>query len=377
MKSTTPIALAQALFLVAASAAAQEADEAAPVAASEPDGELPLGDGPAAAPAGVRHLPQHQLDASEDARLRFSVPDAATVGELVVRWRALDGDGPVHDVSAVRASDGWEADIAAAELPRAGMAYWVVRRTPDGEQPVFASEDAPHPAHVREPDVVGYERAELERRGGRRSRVAARGEYVQLGTRTTEDAAGTHRERSDYYELEASYAYAFFVVVDEIRLALGRMRAHVHNVDAPDESQGTLGLDYGTAQITWRAHDILRFRTGVLFGISHDGFEVGGLLDVIIGQREGTNLTFGVEGATTLGATGRARLGWLTIPSVPMGATIEVTTWPLAGDGGLRLLYDIAYELYPGAFLRAEAGYRGWDSTTGGLSAGGELALAF
>lgn len=381
------------ITMVASPRAALAQDDPEPTAepetvgAAAPDAEFPEEPAepsevpepePAEVPPAVHHLPVHQLHSSEPAIFRFEVRDPGAFEAVTVRYRPLGAEGPVREVRAARYPGGWAAEVPAEELPRPGIGYWVVARTDEGEEPVFASAEAPHPAHLREPNEVSYERAALERRGGRRSRAAVSGEYVQLGTRAVIETDGTRRNLDEhYYSLEASYAYSFFLVVEEIRFALGRLRGNVVDTDMPGGPEDTRGLDYGTATIMWKAHDWVRFRTGVLFGFSHRGFEVGGAGDIVIGDHEGTSLTLGADGVTTLGVTGRARLGWLTVPRLPMGATVEITNWPVGDEAGLRLLFDAAYQLYPGAHLRVEAGYRGWNSTTGGVSLGGELALAF
>ena len=362
-----------------ASEEATAPDAEFPEEGSEASGEArpPTEPVPESRPA-VRHLPVHQLRSDEDATFRFEVADPGAFEAVIVRYRPLGAEGPVREAEAARHPGAWAATVAAIDLPTPGIAYWVVARTASGEEPVFASPSAPHPAHLDEPNQVTYERAALERHGGRRSRAAVSGEYVQLGTRAVVESDGTRRNLDEhYYSVEASYSHSFFLVVDEIRFALGRLRGNVVDTDMPAGPQDERGLDYGTATIVWKAHAWVRFRTGVLFGFSHRGFEVGGAGDVVVGDHEGTSLTFGAEGVTTLGVTGRARLGWLTVPKLPMGATVEVTNWPVGDEAGLRLLFDAAYQLYPGAHLRVEAGYRGWNSTTGGVSLGGELALSF
>jgi hypothetical protein len=67
----------------------------------------------------------------------------------------------------------------------------------------------------------------------------------------------------------------------------------------------------------------------------------------------------------------------LVMPRLPMGATVEVTTFPVGDEPGMRLLLDASYEIYPGAYLRLIGGYRGWTSTIGGPSIGAEMAFAF
>ena len=340
-------------------------------------GDAPEPGGEAASPAEVRiqHLPVHSVTADE-VELVFHVRHPERLGRLLVRHRPLgEGGGGVREVNVRRTGRGWVALIDTADVAWPGFVYWAIERRGETERPVFASAEAPHPVHVMEPEGLAYERRALRRRDGRRSRARLRGDYVQLGTRAVIDSMGDRQELSEhYYLLEASYSYSFFSEVDEIQLALGRMRGNVVHLGSSVDERG---IDYGRAAITWRALDLLRFRTGVLFGFSQSGFEVGASGYVIIGQPEGTSLTFGGEGITTLGGTGKVRLGWATLPRIPMGATVEVTTYPAGEDAGVRLLYDVAYELYPGAYARIEGGYRGWNSTTGGLSLGGELALAF
>ena len=118
-------------------------------------------------------------------------------------------------------------------------------------------------------------------------------------------------------------------------------------------------------------------RSRLVFGVSQSGFELGGALALVVGEPEGTGLELGFEGVTGLGVTGRLRLGWATVPRVPMGATIELTNFPTGDAAGVRLLFDAGYELYPGALLRVTGGYRGWTSVVGGPSLAADLLLAF
>jgi hypothetical protein len=321
--------------------------------------------------AHIEHVPRMELP-TEGAIIGFRVRNPEQLGRIVVRYR-WGHDDQVHDAAARLEDSGYVAHLWDARVEPTTLRYWVVAREPDGsERPVFASEDEPHPAQVRDPERSAYERRALARRQGRRSRAIVQGEYVSLGGRGVLGEDGVRRTHEEhYYRTEVGYSYAFFALVDEIRLNVGRMRSNAATV------QGKRGLDYGSASITWRVADHLRLATTVLFGFSHAGFEVGAGADAILGEPEGTSLTLGLDGITTLGVTGRARLGWRTITRVPMGATVEVTTFPVDENAGVRLLYDAGYEIYPGAMIRAEVGYRGWSSTTGGLSAGANVALAF
>jgi hypothetical protein len=353
-----------------AETAEADADDDAETAGADADEEA------ASEGDGVAHVPVHEL-VGEDAVLLFDVVDPLFIGEVVVRYRRLEGEGGVVEVEAQPTEDPEQlaARIPVEDVGESGLVYWVVERTPDGsERPLFASPAAPHPVHVHPPEDIAYARRRLAAWGGRRNRIRLRGEYVNLGEREVVDASGTARQETEaYYRVGVMYSYSFFSIVDTILIGLGRMRG---NVVDPEMAEDERGVDYGHGHITWHLHDLFRLETGILFGFSQEGFEIGGHTDLLIGEPEGNSVTLGVDGITGLGATGKVRLGWATVPRFPMGATLEVTTFPVGDKTGMRLLYDVAFEIYPGAFARVEAGYRGWGSTTGGLSLGAELVLS-
>jgi hypothetical protein len=60
-----------------------------------------------------------------------------------------------------------------------------------------------------------------------------------------------------------------------------------------------------------------------------------------------------------------------------MGAALELTTFPLGQDAGVRLLYDVAYVYAPGSSVALRAGFQGRTSVTGGPSAGLMVRHAF
>jgi hypothetical protein len=325
----------------------------------------------------IAHEPPAELS-SEGDTLWFWASDPDRMGEIVVHIRPAEDGGAWQERVAVRGDRGWMVRLEPEHLPVEGVLYWVGERRADGsERAVFASAELPHPVPVVEPVLAAYERRRLAEREGRRHRAYLMGEYVGLGQRTFQDAEGALVQTDErYWRWEASYEHAFFSVVDSIRIRAGQMRGQVARTGR-EVREEDVGVDYGSAEVVWRALDVLRFRTAVAFGFSQRGFELGGAADVILGQPEGPNLSLGVEGMTTLGVTGRLRLGWLVMPRLPMGATVEVTTFPVGDEPGMRLLLDASYEIYPGAYLRLIGGYRGWTSTIGGPSIGAEMAFAF
>lgn len=324
----------------------------------------------------IVHVPANEVS-HEGAELWFWASDPDRLGQIVVELRPTAG-GPTTELVAVRGDEGWFVRLTPKMLPLGGVSYWVVERMPDGsERPVFASARDPHEVTVRQSVLAAYERRRVKERRGRRNRAILSGEYVGLGKRTIRVGGADKVVDELYWRAEASYEYSFFWAVDSVRIHVGRLRGEVVNLNGPAVGASTVGLDYGSADIVWRAHDLLRFRTSVTFGFSQEGFELGGGAAMVIGEPQGTSLTLGVDGVTGLGVTGRLRLGWLVVPRLPMGATIEVTTFPLADEPGMRLLLDAAYEIYPGAYLKIVGGYRGWTSTAGGASIGAEMAFAF
>jgi hypothetical protein len=360
---------AQAATETAAATTTPPATPGAPTPTPAPDATV---DPP---PPVVTHAPHNAAQDGDALRFDVHVRGPDLVDAVIVRVRAAGSDAEPIEAIAHRVPGGFAADVAGEHVQAPAIEYWVVARLGDAEQAVFASPDAPHVVHVTESALAIHERTMLTRREGRRARAGVRGEMVYLGQQRRLEA-GASALSAQYYRLEASYAHGFFTIVDEIRFSLGRMRGVVEGV-GDDPGPRDPGMDYGTAEITWFAHDLVRFRTAILFGFSQVGFEWGGGLAMTIGDPDSTSLTLGVDGATTVGLAGKLRLGWLTIPRVPMGATIEVTGYPLGDETGMRLLYDVGYEIYPGAIVRVEAGYRGWASTAGGPSLGGEMTFAF
>ena len=373
----------------------QSDDAAASANAATPPVET---DSPAASeapPSLVTHLPINECD-GRGARLTFDVAEPDRIAAIIVRYRPARGagrdggtgaDGQPEEMRAARYAGSFEARLPAQAAAYPGFSYWVVARDQgrEGERPIFASDQRPHFVAVVESEGERYEREGLHARAGHRAQASVRGEWVEIGDRPVTAPDGTRQRLGErYYRVEASYAHHFFSRVDRIRLGLGHLRGQSNrtaiSVDGrppPEPRSDELGLDYGEAEILFRILDHLRLRSAVLFGFSHAGFEVGGKLSMVLGDPDGTGLDAGFSAVTTLGRTAFVRLGWLTVPSVPMGATIEVTDFPDGDQVGVRMLYDVGYAFDPGTSIRVNAGYRGVSSTSGGPSLGAELAAAF
>jgi len=322
---------------------------------------------------GILHSPQNELSTGK-GRLVFRVLAPDRAGTIVVEWRPRGG-GRGGRVVAARDVGGWIAELPEAAVQPPGFSYWAIERLDDGtERPIFASAADPHPVQVFDTTRDAGRRDELEGLRGRRSEMTARGEWVDFGQRRVPLYGSDVPDR--YYRLEAGFSYAILSAVDRIDIAIGHLRGRAATLGVRDPDF-RVGTDYGRAAITWLADPLVRIRTSILFGISQEGFEEGGGGDLILGQPWRTSFTVGVDGVTTLGWTGRVRLGWATVERVPMGASIAVTTFPAGEDAGVRLLYDVGIEIGDAWLVRAEGGYQGRTSVTGGPAAGLEVALRF
>ncbi len=374
-----------------------DASEETPAAGgSEPSAEArtsPESRPPAGKPAEravIRHFPQNEL-VTGNGELLFTLEHPELAGEVLVRFRSdkIEG-GRVQQVQARRSTHGYVARLASDDAEPPGFVYWAVERMPDGsERPVFADKSHPHPVQVVDPAEVARERKELQARGGKSSRLFLTGEYVDFGSRRVRvadavPAAGeapqprSRRFDDNYYHLQAGYAYSFFSTVEEIRFNVGRLSgngATLYELAEPESFEPA--IYYGESAITWFLISGLRLRTSLVLGISHDGFEGGGGGEFVLGHPDRTSLCLGLKGVTTLGITGRIRLGFLAVPRLPMGASVEITDFPVGSDFGVRLLYDLGYEIAPGTTVSVYGGYQGRTSVLGGFAAGGSAAVAF
>ncbi len=351
--------------------------------AEEQEAELPPNAADIAAREGrafIGHLPVSSADASAIA-LRFDIRGNDLAGQVRVYFRPLEAPQAAPEMVVVRRENkGYFARIPANSAPEPGIAYWVIEVKADGvEHPVFASAASPQPLHIHVDEETAREQRLLRYFHGQRSRVTLRGERVALGKFKIQNppAGSTANDEADrYYHLEAQYAYRFFRTIEELEFALGSLRG-----DLLDQAQITerrkVGLDYGRSAITFAFGSMFRLRTGVLLGVSTEGFEVGFDLGTILGDRDGTQLEFKGGYITGLGGNFGTRLGWATVPRVPMGASVEVTNFPTNDDLGVRMLFDIGYQISDAALVRFIGGYRGRTSLAGGPSLALELHYGF
>jgi hypothetical protein len=79
-----------------------------------------------------------------------------------------------------------------------------------------------------------------------------------------------------------------------------------------------------------------------------------------------------------VGSSGYFRLGWGTVPDVPMSATVEVTDMPDSQrPTGVRLYYDIARSVGHGVRLGLRVGYAARVQSVAGFTSGANAMLDF
>lgn len=328
--------------------------------------------------AAIAHAPLHE-GLVGTARLVFEVREPQLAGAIIVHVVPAASTAKPARVEALRGGRAYEAVIPRELAVPPGFAYFVTERMADGtERAVFADSAAPHPVRVTRPPAEEDELRRLAARKGQRSTVTLSADAIDFGDRALGGASGEVHDR--YYRIEAGYAYSFLTRIETIQLSLVRVRgqgATWSQGEPPVVADTSPGIDYGRAEVTLLAHDELRLSGALLLGASQRGFEYGGGATVLLGDPYAMSLELGVERVTTLGTTGRLRLGFAAMPQVPMGAAIEVSTFPTGDDSGVRLLYDIGYRLGPITQLTVRAGYQGRTSVTGGPAIGASFDYGF
>jgi hypothetical protein len=101
------------------------------------------------------------------------------------------------------------------------------------------------------------------------------------------------------------------------------------------------------------------------------GFAVGGRGELRLGDRDASHIATGVEVMADVGASGFFRLGWGTVPGVPMTATVEISNLPASDRAtGVRLYYDLGHDFGRGLRVGLRVGYAARIEQVAGLTGG-------
>jgi len=321
----------------------------------------------------IDHVPVNELPAEAAVELRFQTAAPDRMGVVTVHVLPDAHHAQSLAIPVRRTAQGYFATLPAERVREPALRYYVTQTLDGGaEQAVFASADAPHRVRV----VMSPERAaELAKLRSKRSAIALQAEAVSFGAHKLTPESPELADR--YYWLEAGYSYAVLSVVEEVALHLIRVRAEVGERVGTSAQLTQPGIDAGRATITWRLAAPLRVRSSLLLGASQRGFEYGGGMDVVLGDPRHVSLELGAHVVRTLGETAHLRLGFHALPQLPMGAAIEVTSFPSSHEPGVRLLYDVGYRFAETLEIALRAGYQGRSSITGGPSLGLAVRYGF
>lgn len=325
----------------------------------------------AAASADVRHVPPSDAVAGTAVELIAEAPpDTPT---LVAHVRPT-GARTWQDLELVRRDDGrWVAVVPATLVVPPGLEYFVT----SGPEVVFATAEWPHALEVHVPDEAARRARDLLRSHEHRSRIHTGGEYVNYGAERVMDT----RLDDNYYRFDADFAYRLWSYpVEEIRVGytrlLGTTRAEMCASSTPCTADAGFKVG-GFFEVGLAPIEGIRFDARVIV-IAATTFEVGGRLEARLGTLDGTHIAAGTEYLASVGANGYFRLGWATVPGLPMAATVEVTNLPADNrDPGVRLYYDIARDVGGGLRLGIRVGYAARSAEVAGFTGGAGATVEF
>ena len=320
----------------------------------------------------VRHVPPG--DALAGKQLELVAEAAATTPALVAHVRPHGTTGAFQPIELVRRDDAhWVAVVPAASVEPPGVDYYIAA----GDAPVFASPQWPHTTTVRSTPDAERRGRDLVRVHGRRSKVSTHFDWVELGDK--------HGVADSYYRVDADFSYRLWTYpLEEIRV--GYTRVIGNTLAAPDVMCPTnepcapqTGMKVaGWFELGLAAAEGIRLDARMIVMATTDGFAVGGRGEARLGARDASHVALGAEYLADVGANGFFRLGWGTVPKLPMSATVEITNLPASHrDTGVRLYYDIAREVGAGVRLGLRVGYAARNQSAAGFTGGAGASVEF
>jgi hypothetical protein len=228
---------------------------------------------------------------------------------------------------------------------------------------------------------------DLVRAEQRRSRTRVAGEYVSYGTRE----AGTHTIADHYYRVDADFSYRLLLYpLEEIRFGYTRLEGYVPQAfrEPPPACQSGELTDGCRLYAGFKVGGWFELGLGLTEGVRLDvrGIVVanqesaapGTRVELRTGGIDSNHIALGFEYISDVGGAGFFRLGWDTVPHVPMAATVEVTDFPASSRAtGVRLLYDLYHPFPNGLRAGVRVGYAARDQRVGGPTAGLSASLDF
>lgn len=322
-----------------------------------------------ASAATVVHVPPADVVAGTPLEL---VADAApATPTLTVHYRVTGGTGAFQSVELVRRGEQqWVAVLPATVVVSPGIDYFIAA----GGTPVFASETWPHMMPVVATASTERRARDIVRSKGRRSRIHTSFEWVDYGSRVV----GGEKIEDHYYRIDADFAYRLWAYpLEELRVGYTRLIGET--CQAPPCDGRAAGFRVaGWFELGLAPVEGFRLDTRVAVMATQSGFQPGVREEARLGVREGSHIALGIEYLADVGTNGFFRLGWGTVPGLPMAASVEITHLPDSSrDAGVRLYYDIAHALPNGVRLGARVGYAARNQSVAGFTGGANASVEF
>lgn len=322
------------------------------------------------ASAAVRHVPPADAEAGRALELVAEAP--ATTPTLVAHVR-ISGTPTWSSIELVRRDEAhWVAVVPPTDVARPGLDYYIDA----GESHVFATPDWPHtlPVHAaadaerRDRDVVRFQ--------GRRSRVHVLGDWVDYGAHYRDASGMAIPDR--YYRVDADFAYRLWAYpLEELHVGYTRLIGTTAGDCGGMTCAQDAGAIAGWFELGLAPIEGVRFDGRVLV-MATNGFEIGARGEARLGSITGSHIALGAEYLGSVGNSAFFRLGWGTVPRLPMAATVEVTNYPADFRAyGVRLYYDIANEVLPGVRIGARVGYAARVEQVAGITGGASASVEF
>ncbi|MBL0213742.1 MAG: hypothetical protein IPQ07_07655 [Myxococcales bacterium] len=323
--------------------------------------------------APVRHVPPADVIAGSNLELVAEAPPATP--KLVAHFRNI-GMGPFATLELVRRDDAhWVAVVPGAQVIAPGIEYYIDA----GDTPVFATPQWPHTIPVNASESAERRMRDLGRIANHRSRIHTSGEWVDYGTRTISGQKLIDR----YYRLDADFSYRLLAYpLEELRVGFTRLLGDTESTDPMVCSQPcTAQAGYrvgGWFELGLAPIEGVRLDGRILVMATQTGFKVGGRIEGRLGVLDASHVAIGFESMADVGVNGYFRLGWGTVPGLPMAATVEITNMPDNDrPTGVRLYYDIARAIGHDVRIGLRVGYAARNQAVAGFTGGANATVDF
>ena len=314
------------------------------------------------AAAAADHSPPDTGVTGEPLVIAVRVNHVAEVAGLRLHLRPI-GAARYEDHRLVQLEgDRWGFTLPRAEEP--GYEYYLDSDAGAASAWTFASAEDPQRVQVVGDARVMAQRQELADLGGYRSLAELHAETRRYGARGALS--------DELWIVGASYTWHALGSVRSVSLGMDRVRGQswVEGRRGRPQAWADAGLDLGRATVELSEGYGWSISPTLILGADALGFTGGAELAARIGPAEGTHLRAHGGGVDRVGRQGGVGLFWSTIPPVPMGMVVELSTWPVDGPGALLAHIEAHPRLGAQGRLDLKLGYQARQAELGGLRGG-------